>query len=134
MARLQGQSLNEFEKTKKHLNDLLIKIWRGVKPRDEWSITVTNKSDPLESDMSIKKARYVSRNIELNQEFYFSTAETRMTNNEVYNSSWFGSEFPLTLVFQKYSRYLERDMNWTAKREMRLDFTVIQSVLAKPDR
>ena len=54
-------------------------------------ITVTNKSDPLESDMSIKKARYVSRNIELNQEFYFSTAETRMTINEVYNSSWFGS-------------------------------------------
>ena len=41
--------------------------------------------------MSIKKARYVTRNIELNQEFHFATAETKMRINELYNSSWFGS-------------------------------------------
>ena len=54
-------------------------------------ITVTNKIDHLESDMKTKKARYVSRNIELNQEFSFSSAETKMTINDIYNSSWFGS-------------------------------------------
>ena len=41
--------------------------------------------------MSIKKARYVSKNIELNQEFYFASPETKMTINQIYNSSWFGS-------------------------------------------
>ena len=54
-------------------------------------ITVTNQRNPLESDMDIKKARYVSRNIELNQEFHFSSSETKMMINDIYNSSWFGS-------------------------------------------
>ena len=54
-------------------------------------MTLTNKSDILESDMSKKKACYVTRNIELNQEFHFATAETKMKINELYNSSWFGS-------------------------------------------
>ena len=54
-------------------------------------MTVTNKSDIIESDMNIKKACYVSRNIELNQEFHFTTSETKIKINELYNSSWFGS-------------------------------------------
>ena len=41
--------------------------------------------------MTIKKARYIAQNIEINQEFYFSAAETRLKVNDVYNSSWFGS-------------------------------------------
>ena len=41
--------------------------------------------------MSIKKVRYIARNVEINQEFYFSTAETRLKVNDIYNSSWFGS-------------------------------------------
>ena len=45
----------------------------------------------MEKDMSIKKARYVAKNIELNQEFYFASSETKMTINNIYNSSWFGS-------------------------------------------
>ena len=54
-------------------------------------MTVTNKSEILEVDMNIKKARYVSRNIELNQEFHFSSSGTKIKINKVYNSSWFGS-------------------------------------------
>ena len=54
-------------------------------------MTLTNKSDIIETDMNIKKARYVSRNIELNQEFHFTTSETKIKINELYNSSWFGS-------------------------------------------
>ena len=53
--------------------------------------TITNKTHKLESDMKIKNARYVSRNIELNQEFYFAAEETKLRVNEIYNSSWFGS-------------------------------------------
>ena len=54
-------------------------------------IRITNNNNILEKDMSIKKARYVSKNIELNQEFYFASPETKMTINQIYNSSWFGS-------------------------------------------
>ena len=52
---------------------------------------VTNKSIILEDDMNIKKAQYVSRNIELNQEFHFSSPGTKMAINQVYKSSWYGS-------------------------------------------
>ena len=54
-------------------------------------MTLTNKSDILDTDMNIKKAHYVARNIELNQEFHFASPETKLKINESYNSSWFGS-------------------------------------------
>ena len=53
--------------------------------------TITNDTVLLEHDMSIKKARYISKNIELNQEFHFSAAQTTITLNNIYNNSWFGN-------------------------------------------
>ena len=41
--------------------------------------------------MKRKNARYVSKNIEINQEFYFASPETKMKINDVYNKSWYGS-------------------------------------------
>ena len=40
---------------------------------------ITNDTYLLESDMKRKNAKYVSRNIEINQEFYFAASETKMT-------------------------------------------------------
>ena len=54
-------------------------------------ITLTNEKNILASDMCVKKARYISRNIELNQEFHFAAPETKVKINDIYNSSWFGS-------------------------------------------
>ena len=54
-------------------------------------MTLTNEQNILETDMSIKKAKYISKNVQLNQEFYFATEETKLKINDVYNSSWFGS-------------------------------------------
>ena len=53
--------------------------------------TITSDSYLLESDMKRKNAKYVSRNIEINQEFYFSASETKLTINDIWNSSWYGS-------------------------------------------
>ena len=53
--------------------------------------TLTNCENILEQDMRIKNARYVSKNIEINQEFYFAAPETRLIINDIYNNSWFGS-------------------------------------------
>ena len=52
---------------------------------------ITNDTYLLESDMKRKNAKYVSRNIEINQEFYFAASETKMTVNDIWNSSWYGS-------------------------------------------
>ena len=41
--------------------------------------------------MKVKNSKFVSRNIELNQEFHFAAEETKLTVNEIYNSSWYGS-------------------------------------------
>jgi hypothetical protein len=54
-------------------------------------ITITNSKNILETDMNIKKARYVARNIELNQEFHFASDVSKLRINDVYNSSWYGS-------------------------------------------
>ena len=62
-------------------------------------MTITNDRNCLETDMRIKKARYVARNVELNQEFHFSASESKLKINYIYNSSWFGSTLyhsPLT--------------------------------------
>jgi hypothetical protein len=53
--------------------------------------TITNQSVALEADMKIKNARYVSRNIEISQEFSFAAEETKLKVNDVYNTSWYGS-------------------------------------------
>ena len=39
----------------------------------------------------MKNAKYVSKNIELNQEFNFAAEETKLVVNDIYNSSWYGS-------------------------------------------
>ena len=53
--------------------------------------TLTNQVNIISADMQIKKARYIAKNIEINQEFSFSAPQTKLKVNEIYNSSWFGS-------------------------------------------
>ena len=50
-------------------------------------VTLTNNSNPIEVDMDIKKARYIAKNIEINQEFHFSSSETKLRINDIYISS-----------------------------------------------
>ena len=44
----------------------------------------------MEAEIAIKKARYIAKNIEINQEFHFCSFETKLTINAIYSSSWFG--------------------------------------------
>ena len=50
-----------------------------------------NVIDGCQEDMRIKSARYVSKNIELNQEFYFSHPETKIEINKIWNTHFTGS-------------------------------------------
>ena len=83
-------------------------------------MTLTNQKNILEADMSIKKARYVARNIELNQEFYFATPETKIKINELYNSSWFGSV--IYLLYGTEAVKLESCYNRSVKIMMNLPY------------
>ena len=56
-----------------------------------------NVIDGCHEDMRIKAAKYVSKNIELNQEFYFSHPRTKIEINKIWNTHFTGS--PLWNLF-----------------------------------
>ena len=83
-------------------------------------MTLTNEQNILETDMSIKKAKYVAKNVQLNQEFHFATEVTKLKINDVYNSSWFGST--LYNIYSDETVKLESSYNRSVKIMMDLPF------------
>ena len=55
------------------------------------------KIDGLKHDLRIKQARYIDKNNELEQEFYFCHPQTKFKVNKIYNSHFTGS--PLWNLF-----------------------------------
>ena len=90
-------------------------------------MTLTNEQNILETDMSIKKAKYVAKNVQLNQEFYFATEETKLKINDVYNSSWFGST--LYNIYSEETVKLESSYNRSVKIMMDLPFGTHQGLI-----
>ena len=82
--------------------------------------TLTDQMDIISSDMKIKKARYISKNIEINQEFSFAATETKLKVNDIYNSSWFGSG--LWDLSSQSAIGLESSYNRSAKIMLNLPF------------
>ena len=75
--------------------------------------TITNQGCFTNQDMNIKRACYVNKNIELNQEFYFADARTKFKINEIYNSHYTGS--PLWNLFNEEAIRLESSYNKSVK-------------------
>ena len=63
--------------------------------------------------MNIKRARYIRKNIELNQEFHFAAPKTKININNIYNSSFFGSV--LWNVFSPEAEKIESSWNRSMK-------------------
>ena len=53
---------------------------------------VTNQVNGCQEDMRVKNARYIDKNNQLNQEFYFAHTDTKMKLNSIYNSHFTGSQ------------------------------------------
>ena len=70
--------------------------------------------------MSIKKAKYVAKNIQLNQEFHFASDVTKLQINDVYKSSWFGGT--LYNIYSEETVKLESSYNRSVKIMMDLPF------------
>ena len=75
--------------------------------------TITNTIDGCEDDMRVKNAAYVAKNIELNQEFFFTHPSTKLTMNRIYNSHYYGS--PLWNLFGIGAKRIESSYNRSVK-------------------
>ena len=70
---------------------------------------VENKSDGMKKDLIVKRAQYIQKNNELNQEFFFTHPDTKFEVNMIYNSHFSGS--PLWDLFSREMEMLENSWN-----------------------
>jgi hypothetical protein len=89
--------------------------------------TLTNQVNIVASDMNIKLGRYVGRNIELNQEFYFASHETKIRINNIYNSSWYSSV--IWDLFSPSSLKIESAYNRSMKVSMKLHYATHRELI-----
>ena len=79
-----------------------------------------NVIDGCQEDMRIKVAKYASKNIELNQEFYFSHPRTKIEINKIWNTHFTGS--PLWNLFSEGALKVESCYNKSMKHMMNLPY------------
>ena len=68
-----------------------------------------NKYDGMKHDMEVKRAKYIAKNCEILQEFFFAHPETRSRSNLIYNSHFTGS--PIWDIFSKQANMVENTWN-----------------------
>lgn len=74
---------------------------------------ITNQNCLTSQDMNIKRAVCATKNIELNQEFYFADPYTKFRINQIYNSHYTGS--PLWNLFDAEAVQFESTYNKSVK-------------------
>ena len=68
-----------------------------------------NKYDGMKQDMSVKRAKYITKNCEIIQEFFFAHPETRLRSNQIFNSHFTGC--PIWDIFSKEANMIENTWN-----------------------
>ena len=80
--------------------------------------TITNEKDVLAKDVMQKRAAYINRNSELQQEFHFSHPRSLVNINGIYNSSFYGC-----VLWNQFGKELERvDKSWNISMRKMLRF------------
>ena len=77
--------------------------------------------------MRVKNARYIDKNIELNQEFHFAHPATKVELNKIYNSHYYGS--PVWNLFGPGAHTTESTYNRSVKIMLDLPYICYTSVL-----
>ena len=101
-----------FQQKKKDLPNLKLnnKDLPWVSTVRHLGTTVTNVDDcSMNQDLAEKRAAYIARNNELNQEYYYAHPETKVWLNSVFNTSFYGA--PLWDMFSKTFQRLEKTWN-----------------------
>ena len=68
-----------------------------------------NKYNGMKHDMIIKRGKYITKNCEILQEFFFSHPQTRMRTNQIFNTHFTGS--PIWDIFTKEANMIENSWN-----------------------
>jgi hypothetical protein len=90
-------------------------------------IDIENKIYGCEHDMKVKRAKYIDKNIELNQEFFFAHPSTKVKLNQIYNSHYSGS--PLWDLFGQGAASIEASFNRSVKVMLDLPFATHRSLI-----
>ena len=80
--------------------------------------TIKNVSDGFQEDIKIKRARYISKNVEINQEFYFAAGATRVQVNRIWNTHFSGS--PIWNLFSPGAEQMVGSYNRSIKCMLQL--------------
>ena len=80
--------------------------------------TIQNTIYGCQEDIRIKRAKCISKNIELNREFHFLAASTRLKINSIWNTHFSGS--PLWSLFSRGTETLTASYNRSIKSMMRM--------------
>jgi len=70
---------------------------------------IQNVSNGMKQDVLEKRAKYISKNMELNQEFSFAHPDSKFLVNQIYNNHFTGS--PLWNLFSREAEMLENSFN-----------------------
>ena len=70
---------------------------------------IGNVMDGMKKDMMIKRARYIDKNNELCQEFYFAHPKSKLQVNQIFNMHFTGS--PLWDLFSREAEMVENTYN-----------------------
>ena len=96
--------------------------------------SISNDSSVTDLDISTKRAQYISKCLELDQEFYFASGKTKFQLNSIYNFHFTGS--PLWDLFGKTALSLEATYNKSVKNMFNLPLethrSFIEPVTNKP--
>ena len=85
--------------------------------------TIKNTIDGCQEDMRIKRAKYISKNIEINQEFHFAAASTRVRVNSIWNTHF--SSSPLWNLFSPGVEGIVGSYNRSLKSMMKLPLATL---------
>ena len=84
---------------------------------------LSNKKEGMRHDIKVKQANYISKNIDINQEFIFSHPLTKVTINLIFNFHFNGS--PLWNLFSREAVMLENSWHTLFKVMVQWKFVVI---------
>ena len=103
-------------KNKIKLKDLSLngKVIPWVSSAKHLGCKITNNIDGLQNDILEKRAQYINRANELDQEFYFAYSKTKIKVNTIYNTSFYGSQ-----IWDQFGKEAERiEKTWNISQRI----------------
>ena len=89
-----------------------------VEPALHLGCKITNNIHGLPKDIMEKRAQYINRANELNQEFYFADTLTSIKINNIFNTSFYGSQ--IWDLFNQESESVENTWNTSQRVLLRI--------------